>query len=223
MPLNDSELPLQDLNNTGTCACCGGKEGHVLNDMVVRTRPVRIASKFHIDFGAPNTVMLCTGCLRGMPFNIDALVGMVDMEVDARIADDVLLESFLRKYISEVWPEDTPPSYQHLCKVLNAVGVKTPRGAKWEYHNLQQRMARLDIDREEICRQRADSTFADRMRRLMEQASIVTLGGYITPDGTIETQSTDTEWSVNDRQGLPEDMPGQIESVIPVISAASLV
>jgi hypothetical protein len=203
------------------CACCGTSAGEVQGDLIARVSPVQIASKFVVRPGEPREVSLCNRCVARMPFNMSELIADVDMQSDQRCSDDIILEGFIRRYIVHVWPEDSPPSVQQLCRLLNAVGLYTPRGVRWEYHNLSQRLARLDIDRDKLLLERSKATYSERLASLIRTAAMWTLdevsenGPIVTdPDAYMRPEPVDdgrAEWPANGRQEPleePEGMPG---------------
>ena len=189
--------------DTGVCACCGNPNG----DGLSMTLPVYIMSRFRGEPDHRRSIMLCGHCKTGMPLDLTALIEHVDKMPTTQIADEAILEGFVTRYLNDVWPEDQPPSFATLCKVLNAVGIRAARGGKWEYHNLQQKLTCMDIDRDAILAERAKSSYTERIANLVERSAAytATMRNLTTPTTEIKR-----EWGPPDVE-LPADMPGQLQ------------
>lgn len=201
-------------NEPITCACCGNHEGDIIDDHIIRVSPIQIISRFSVPRHTQLTINLCKICKTAMSFNIEKLVIHIDSFDDRVSANDALLGGFIRQYIQEIWPDANPPTVQDLCRVLNGVGILTPRGAKWEYHNLAQHMLRLDISRQDLINNRPTSTYIERLRALLDSSKEFTANmmninhDYLKKAQEIMT-TTDIQgsWSPAEALPLPDDMP----------------
>lgn len=215
---------MDEITQPFVCACCGCTDGQAMKDVIRRLHTVEIISKFVSPGDEETSIILCTVCISRMPFNISPLIEEVNQYVDRNTADDAILSGFITRFIADVWPEDEAPSTLVLCKMLNAVGLRTPRGGKWEYHNLNQRMAKLDIDKDKIVQARAKATFYSRIQRLMQAANDWTAAQYCgTPIGVDDGATSVAEhdrrddipsvWTPPVHVGMP-DLPGMERATI---------
>jgi hypothetical protein len=124
-------------------------------------------------------------------------------------ASDELLAEFLRQYIIGVWPYDTVPSYQDMANVLNAVGILSPTGAKWSLHNLQQKLARMNFDRQLAMEQRGVlfPAVPDVSHRLAKAAEYVeTIKPVEDEKPLVRSMRPALVWA-EAGMPMPEDMP----------------
>lgn len=204
------------------CACCGCEDGTVVDDFVNRLSRIHIMSKFVTPATEPTEITLCTICKSRMPFDIGELVRQINQHVDARAADDSLLQAFMEEYLTHVWPDDRPPTMQQLCNVLNGIRLYSPTGVKWEYHNLNQRLGKLGIDKGMIIARRIKRTTRERMIALIQRSTEWTLRQFDMPSEE-EVPVTSVTPSVEQHEqrkapdsvtwappvlSLPLDMPG---------------
>lgn len=183
------------------CAVCGRADGEPAGGGRAMLREVELLSKFMVDRGTDTAIVLCSHCLANVPFDISALMKECNWAVERSVANNTLLKGLVERYIRDVWPDDEPPSYVHLCELVNAVGLRPPAARVWTYHNLKQKLDALGVDRQACLTQRAAATYADRLDALTSMSS-AWLNSHLSRD-FVPPSAVGVEI-----EHMPGDMPG---------------
>lgn len=179
------------------CCCC--------NAANIEVNEVQILLRRKLAPGRPSTIPLCAACADALPFDIGALVEHANTfrsYEDDKLKDAMLLD-FVTRFIRDIWIEDSPPTFNDLAHVLNAVGIRSQQGKAWSYNNLKYKLDALRIDRTVHILERKTSTYAERLNELQDRAAayLCTHKQYAPTPLALEPPPNIA--------ALPEDMPGQ--------------
>ena len=192
------------------CACCNVGDGETIGNGYAKLHQIEIISKYQRPTGTATDITLCNICKEALPFDIDALMHHVNRQIDRQSSSDAIIEDFISRYIRDIWPEETPPSGQHLCDVMNSIGLRSIKGNRWTYHNLMQKLNGLGIDREALIAQRQSAAYADRIQKLARLAAeFLYRTQYVVKD-TPKPPMMHIDSGDIPIVGMPLDMPGVV-------------
>lgn len=187
------------------CAVCSRRDGEECPNGRVALREIELLSRFEVRREDESTIVLCTYCLSAVPFDIDGLMRQCNEARERTVASGVVLKGVVERYIRDVWPDDEPPSYQHLVELVNAVGIRPPNARIWTYHNLKQKLDSLGVDRQTCLTERPASVYADRLDELKAMSAAwldvrLKKEGPALPNSVVGVEL----------ERLPADMPGAV-------------
>lgn len=156
---------------------------------------------------------ICSYCRALLPFDFGALVAEVDKGSLSGAASDALVQGLITRFLTEIWPEESVPSWSVICAMLNGIGCQTQNGKRWEYHNLAQTCTRLGIDKEMLVGQRLKKTYQERLTSLVDNARTWTAQEYMMPVAAATHAARNQppaspDWQPPAPAALPGDMPG---------------
>lgn len=156
-----------------TCATCGAAQDSIVGDRVIKLQLMPIIQESKISEDMPEgfgSICICKGCQELLAFDIGAMIKELNkVEQRGRSNHDLILTHFFTIFIREVWGAPKPPTYLQIANVLNAAGIRTQTGARWEYHNVRQKMSRLGIELEDLHRE----SMAARTVRIPYQTDVM--------------------------------------------------
>lgn len=201
------------MSNTDKCAVCRREHGEQEGDRIYILSDMAVIPYINKEQQQERTVGVCSYCRALMPFDFGALIAEVDKGSLSGAASDALVQGLLTRFLTEIWPEESVPSWSVLCAMLNGIGCQTQSGKRWEYHNLAQTCTRLGVDKEMLVGQRLKRTYQERLASLVDNARAWAAQEYAEQAAAAVSVNRNAppaspSWQPPVPAALPGDMPG---------------